>query len=137
MPSVEMLYKYKLPNTPDKSIVGLKVGFSPGAGSPPHTHLGASVAVHVLTGAVFNKMNDDPVTIKRAGESFFEAPGCRHRISAEATGTEEASLLATMVIETDKLEAALESQGVMGLVVIDEEWFEVVMQALAEKQGGA
>ena len=64
-PALEVLYKYRLLNTPDKSILGLKVTFPPGAATPPHTHHGASVAVNVLSGSVFNKMNDDPVTVKK------------------------------------------------------------------------
>ena len=101
LPILEIVYKYKLPNTPDKTILGLKVTLPPGACTPPHTHHGASVAVHVMSGTVLNKMNDEPMTVKKAGESFFEAPGCRHRISDNASLTEEASLLATMVLETD------------------------------------
>ena len=74
------------------------------------------------------------MTIKRAGESFYEAPGCRHRISDNASLTEEASLLATMVLETDIAEAALAEAGAFGLTVIDEEWREAVMEAVAGLQ---
>jgi len=44
-------------------------------------------------------MNDDPMTIKMAGQSFYDAPGCRHRISTNASEIEEASILATFVLE--------------------------------------
>jgi quercetin dioxygenase-like cupin family protein len=125
------VYKYKLPNTPDKSIIGLKVTFPPGACTPPHTHHGASVAVHVLTGTVLNKMNNAPMAVLKAGDSFFEAPGCRHRISDNASKTEEASLLATLVMETAKAEALIEAQGAFGLTLIDEEYAQAVMERAA------
>jgi len=90
--------------------------------------------VHILSGTVLNKMNDEPMTIKRAGESFYEAPGCRHRISDNASATEEASLLATMVLETEIVETALAEAGAFGLVVIDEEYRQAVMEAVAGRQ---
>lgn len=42
----------------------------PNASTPPHTHAGAFVAVYVLTGSVLNKMNDNPMTVKKASDSF-------------------------------------------------------------------
>jgi quercetin dioxygenase-like cupin family protein len=135
-PNLEIVYKYKLSNTPDKSILGLKVTFAPGACTPPHIHPGASVAVHVLTGTVLNKMNNEPMTVLKAGESFFEAPGCRHRISDNASKTEEASLLATMFMETAHLEEVLAKDGVFGLTVIDEEYRQAVMEKVTASMGG-
>jgi quercetin dioxygenase-like cupin family protein len=128
---LELVYKYELPNSPDKSIIGLKVTFPPGACTPPHTHHGASVAVHVLSGTVFNKMNDDPMAVLKAGESFFEAPGCRHRISDNASKMEEASLLATLVLGTAKADLLIEQQGAFGLTLIDEEYAQAVMERAA------
>lgn len=125
------MYKYKLRNTPDMSILGLKVILPPGACTPPHTHHGASVAVHVLTGTVLNKMNDEPMALLKAGDSFYEAPGCRHKISDNPSKTEEASLLATMVLETAKLDDIVEKGGAFGLVVIDEEYLPAIMEKMA------
>ena len=136
-PSLEVLYKYKLLNTPDKSILGLKVTFPPGASTPPHTHAGAFVAVNVLSGTVLNKMNDDPMTIKKSGDSFYEAPGCRHRISDNASHTEEASIIATLILETETMDALMEKVGVAGLVVIDEEYREQVMEQMVKVQAEA
>ncbi|CAG8976802.1 hypothetical protein HYALB_00012508 [Hymenoscyphus albidus] len=123
-PSLELLYKYKLSNTPDKTILGMKVTFPPNASTPPHTHAGAFVTVHVLTGSVRNKMNNNPLTIQPAGSSFHEAPGCHHKISDNASATEEATILVTFILETEKLEGILGSVGVNGLVVVDEEYRE-------------
>ena len=76
-------------------------------------------------------MNDEPMAVLKAGDRFFEAPGCRHRISDNASKTEEASLLATLVMETAKAEALIEAQGAFGLTLIDEEWREAVMKRAA------
>lgn len=77
-------------------------------------------------------MNDTPMTINKAGDSFYEAPGCRHRISDNASKTEEASILVTFVLETDVIETILEKDGVAGLVVVDEEYRGVVMERVEE-----
>jgi quercetin dioxygenase-like cupin family protein len=114
--------------------MGMKVTLPPNASTPPHTHAGAFVAVHVLTGTVLNKMNDSPMTVQKAGDSFYEAPGCRHRISDNASETEEASLFATLVMDTDKMETILEKEGVAGLVIIDEEYRLGVMTQMMKLQ---
>ncbi|KAL8660557.1 MAG: hypothetical protein Q9202_006411 [Teloschistes flavicans] len=135
-PSLSIVYKYALRNTTDKSIVGLKVTFPPGAATPPHTHHGASVAVTVLSGSVFNKMNDEPMTVEKVGGSFYEAPGCRHRISANASETEEAAIFAVLVLETEKMDSLIEAQGPMGLVLIDEEYQAAVAERMKAMAGG-
>jgi quercetin dioxygenase-like cupin family protein len=107
--------------------VSLKVDFAPNASTPPHTHAGAFVAVNVISGHVFNKMNDDPMQIFGPGESFFENPGCRHRISDNASITESATIVATLVIDTK----VVDEGGIQALVVTDEEYRDVVKEAMA------
>lgn len=115
-------------------MLALKVTFPPGGSTPPHTHAGAFVAVHVLTGSVLNKMNDDPMTIKKAGDSFYEAPGCRHRISDNASETEEAVIIATLMLSTEKMDEIVNKEGAAGLVVIDEEYREAVKAQMEKLQ---
>lgn len=79
-------------------------------------------------------MNDDPMTIKQTGDSFYEAPGCRHRISCNASTTETASILATFVMETEKLDGIIEKEGPIGLVAVDEEYQEAVLKRIKELQ---
>jgi quercetin dioxygenase-like cupin family protein len=86
--------------------------------------------VNVLSGSVYNAMNNEPVTLKKAGDSFFEAPGCWHRVSGNASDTEDASIFVAFVIETEVLENIWAESGVHGLVVIDEEYREVVMEQM-------
>ncbi|KAL5346532.1 hypothetical protein ACLOAV_008803 [Pseudogymnoascus australis] len=125
-PSLEVLYRYKILNSPGNSVMGLKVILPPGGSTPPHTHANAFVAVNVLKGTVLNKMNDDPMTIKYTGDSFYEAPGCRHRISDNVSLTEEAVLIATFILNTEKMDELIEKDGAAGVVIIDEEYREAV-----------
>lgn len=121
-PALEPLYQFPLLNSPGKTILGLKVIFPPNASTPPHRHAGASLAVHVLEGRILNKMNNDPMKTIQAGESFYEAPGCHHKISDNASVTEKAVLLVAMVMDTEILEDILNHQGLAGLVQVDEEY---------------
>ena len=118
MPEINIEYQYKLPNCPGKSIVGLNIEFPPNGSTPPHRHGGASVSGYVVRGTLLNKMNDDPMTVKETGGTWFEAPGCHHRISDNASKTEAATLFAVMVLDTD----ALERDGMGALIQIDEEY---------------
>ena len=56
------------------------------------------------------------------GESWYEAPGCHHRISANASETEELEFIAVFIIETK----IVEENGIGVLVQIDEEFKELV-----------
>lgn len=98
--------------------MGVSINFAPGAATPPHRHGGADVCGYVISGRVFNKMNDDPMTTKETGDSWYEAPGCRHRISSNASETEPAALFAAMVLDTE----ALERDGMNAIIQIDPEW---------------
>lgn len=89
----------------------------------------------MLAGSVLNKMNDNPMTIENAGNSFNEGPGCRHRISDNASKTEEASIIANLILETEKMDALLEKDGPMGIVDIDEEWRELIAKKLKAAEG--
>lgn len=113
-----LVYQHRLPNCPGKSCVGFLVNFVPNAATPPHRHAGASVCAFVLEGTLLNKMNDSPTRVVTAGESFFEAPGCHHKVSETYSATEGAKLLATMVVDTE----IVEKGGAAALVVIDEEY---------------
>ena len=62
------------------------------------------------------------------GDTFIEHPGCHHRLSDNASATEPASFIATLVIDTK----TVEELGVEGLTVIDEEYLEVIAKAQKE-----
>jgi quercetin dioxygenase-like cupin family protein len=82
---------------------GVLVEYPPGGFSAAHLHpKSAFIYATVLEGAVSSKINDGPVTTYRAGQSFSEFPGDRHAVSANASTTEPARLLAVFVVDTDE-----------------------------------
>ena len=81
------------------------VEYGPGGYSPAHTHpKSAFIYATVLAGAVRSQVNDGPVTTYKVGESFSELPGDRHSVSANASDTEPAKLLAVFVVDTNETE---------------------------------
>ena len=56
----------------------------------------------MLEGATRSQVNDGPVTTYKAGQSFSELPGDRHGVSADASETEPAKLLAVFVVDTNE-----------------------------------
>jgi len=102
---VTLVYQHELPNVPGKSIKGVLVEYGPGGYSPGHTHpKSAFIYATVLEGAIRSQINDGPVTTFKAGQSFSELPGDRHRVSANASETQPAKLLAVFVLDTNETE---------------------------------
>ena len=100
---VTLVYQHELPNVPGKSIKGVLVEYGPGGYSPGHTHAkSAFIYATVLEGAIRSQVNDEPVTTYKAGQSFSEMPGDRHSVSANASETEPAKLLAAFVVDTNE-----------------------------------
>jgi quercetin dioxygenase-like cupin family protein len=107
---VTLVYQHELPNVPGKSIKSVLVEYGPGGFSPAHTHAkSAFIYATVLEGAIRSQVNDGPVTTYKAGQSFSESPGDRHRVSANASETEPAKLLAVFVVDTNETELTLPS----------------------------
>ena len=105
---VTLVYEHELPNVPGKSIKGVLVEYGPGGYSPGHTHAkSAFIYATVLEGAIRSQVNDGPVTVYKAGQSFSESPGDRHAVSANASATEPAKLLAVFVVDTDETELTI------------------------------
>jgi quercetin dioxygenase-like cupin family protein len=103
--SVTLVFDQVLPNVPGKSMRGVLVEYEPGGFSPAHTHpTSAFIYATVLEGAIRSQVNDGPVTTYRAGESWSENPGDRHAVSANASDTEPARLLAVFVLDTSEKE---------------------------------
>jgi quercetin dioxygenase-like cupin family protein len=105
---VTLVYQHELPNVPGNSIKGLLVEYGPGGYSPGHTHAkSAFIYATVLEGAIRSQVNDGPVTVYKAGQSFSEMPGDRHSVSANASQTKPAKLLAVFVVDTNETELTL------------------------------
>src|SRR5690348_2395510 len=102
---VTLVYQHELPNVPGKSIKGVPVEYGPGDYSPGHTHpKSAFIYATVIEGAIRSQVNDGPATTYEAGQSFSELPGDRHAVSANASETKPAKLLAVFVVDTDETE---------------------------------
>ena len=102
---VTLVYQHEPPNVPGKSIKGVLVEYGPGGYSLCHTHAkSAFIYATVLEGAIRSQVNDGPVTTFKTGESFSELPGDRHSVSANASETQPAKLLAVFVVDTNETE---------------------------------
>lgn len=102
---VTMVYQHELPNVPGKSMKGVLVEYGPGGYSPGHTHAkSAFIYATVLEGEIRSQVNDGPATVYKAGQNFSESPGDRHGVSANASQTKPAKLLAVFVVDTDDKE---------------------------------
>jgi len=105
---VTLVYQHELPNVPGKSIKGVLVEYGPGGYSPAHTHAkSAFIYATVLEGAIRSQVNDGSVTTYKAGQSFSESPGDRHGVSANASETEPAKLLAVFVVDTNEADLTI------------------------------
>ncbi|MNC76686.1 hypothetical protein D3C75_1284580 [compost metagenome] len=51
-----------------------------------------------------SSVNGAPEKVYNAGENFFEEPGARHEISANASDTKPARLLAVFVLDSNEKE---------------------------------
>jgi quercetin dioxygenase-like cupin family protein len=102
---VTLVYEHELPNVPGRSIKGVLVEYGPGGFSEGHTHPDtAFIYATVLEGAIRSQVNDGPVKVYHAGESFSEMPGDRHGVSANGSETKPARLLAVFVVDTKQKE---------------------------------
>ena len=90
-----------IPNIPGKSLLAVVVNYAPGARNKPHHHApSAFITAYVLEGAVKSQVDDGPLKVYHAGESFTEKPGAHHMVSENASATEPAKMLAIFVVDT-------------------------------------
>src|SRR5262249_51978265 len=105
---VTLVYQHELPNVPGKSIKGVLVEYGPGGYSPGHTHpKSAFIYATVLEGGIRSQGNEGAVTPYKPGQSFSEPPGDRHVVSANASKTKSAKLLAMFVVDTNETELTI------------------------------
>ncbi len=79
----------------------IEVTYPPGAGSASHTHA-CPVIGYVITGAIRFQVNSHPEVVFHAGESFYEPPNATHRVSANASNTQNAKFVAFFVCDGDR-----------------------------------
>jgi quercetin dioxygenase-like cupin family protein len=81
-------------------VVLVEVRYGPGEASSPHSHP-CAVLGYVVEGAVRTQVKGEREVTFKAGESFYEAPNGVHLISANASSTEPAKLVAYMICDHD------------------------------------
>jgi quercetin dioxygenase-like cupin family protein len=93
---VEPIASYALPNVPGKRITIVRVFYGPGGFTRAHRHAG-SVTAYITKGEIRSQLAGGPVETFKVGQSFFEPPGATHLVSANASNTEPAELVAVFV----------------------------------------
>lgn len=68
----------------------------PGYSAPSHRHDG-SIFAYVLEGEIRSRIDDGPIVLYRAGESWFEAEGVEHSYFENASATEPARFLVVRI----------------------------------------
>ena len=100
---VTVVFDRPIPNIPGKSMKGVVVEYGPGGASPAHTHpQTAFIYATVLEGSFRIKVKGEPEKIYTVGENFVEEPGSVHLVSANASDTQPARLLAVFVLDTEE-----------------------------------
>ena len=104
---VSKVFDRELPNVPGKSMRAVLVEYGPGASSPSHHHpSSAFIYANVLEGEIRSKVNE-PEHVYKAGESWTEMPGDHHKVSANASSTKPARLLAIFIVDTAEQELVI------------------------------
>ena len=105
---VTQIFDRELPNVPGKSMRAVLVEYGPGAASPSHRHpSSAFIYATVLEGEIRSQVNDGPARVYKAGEAWTEEPGDHHKVSANASDTKPARLLAIFVVDTSEKEIVI------------------------------
>lgn len=76
----------------------VEVNYGPGESSPVHSHP-CPVIGYVIEGAYRTQIKGKPATILKPGDAFYEAPNGVHLVSANASRTKPAKLVAFFVCD--------------------------------------
>lgn len=98
---VTVVFDHELPTVPGKSVRGVLVEYGPGGSNPAHTHAkSAFIYATVIEGSIRSQVNDGKAKVYKTGENWVEMPGDHHLVSANASKTEPAKILAVFVVDT-------------------------------------
>ena len=95
---VEVITSHALPNVAGKRVTIVRVFYGPGGFTPAHRHAG-SVTAYITKGEIRSQLAGGPIETFGVGQSFFEPPGSTHLVSANASATEPAELIAVFVAD--------------------------------------
>jgi quercetin dioxygenase-like cupin family protein len=93
---VDLIASYPLANSPGNRLTVVRVSYGPGGFTAPHRHSG-SVTAYITKGEVRSQLGGGPLETFTVGQSFFEPPDATHIVSANASTTEPAELIAVFV----------------------------------------
>ena len=83
-------------------VQAVRIDYAPGGYTPGSHRHPAGAHVHVLDGAVRMGIDDEPARVLSAGDSLYEAPDQVHSVSANASDTAPATLIAFFVLAEDE-----------------------------------
>lgn len=97
-----VLFSRELPKLDSNhlKVTLVEVNYGPGEASAPHSHP-CAVFGYVVAGALRTQVKGEPEMIYEAGGTFYEAPNGIHLVSANASATEPAKLLAYLICDQD------------------------------------
>lgn len=95
---VELISSNALPDLPGKKVTVVRVTYGPGGFTPPHRHAG-TVTAYITKGQIRSQLKGGPLEVFDVGQSFFEPPGAIHLVSANASNTDWAELIAIFVAD--------------------------------------
>src|SRR5207302_5920290 len=72
--------------------------YAPGGFTRPHYHAG-TVTAYIVRGVIKSQLQGGPLETFTVGQTFFEPPGSVHMVSANASDTEDAELLAIIIAD--------------------------------------
>jgi len=98
--TVKPLFSEKLPNVPGKTLTLVEVDYRPGGFSAPHRHQASGfVFAYVVSGTIRSRVEGGPLRVYRAGQSWTEPPNAHHLVSANASKTTPARLIAYIIAD--------------------------------------
>jgi uncharacterized membrane protein YkgB/quercetin dioxygenase-like cupin family protein len=98
--TVKTLFSEKLPNVPGKTLTVVSVDYRPGGFSTPHRHPASGfVFAYVLSGAIRSQVEGEPLGVYRVGQRWTEPPNAHHIVSANASKTKPARLIAYIIAD--------------------------------------
>jgi len=80
--------------------VMVEVRYGPGEASSPHSHP-CAVMGYVAEGTIRTQVQGEPEMIYHPGQGFYEPPNAVHLVSANASSTEPARLIAYLICDRD------------------------------------
>ena len=98
--TVKQLFSQKLPNVPGKTLTVVQVDYGPGGFSAPHRHPASGfVYAYVLSGTIRSQVEGEPLGVYSAGQFWTEPPNSHHIVSANASKTKPARLIAYIIAD--------------------------------------